>query len=166
MEQTYMAKAITDILPDLQRYALKLTVNRVSADDLVQDSILKALDNADKYVRQENFKGWMYTIMYNIFVNNYRRSQHEILLFDSDFTDHICQTKLAREEWMVNAHDREFIYRVISNLPEKIKKPFVLYAIGLKYTEIAERLRLPMGTIKSRLHFARKKLQDDLREFS
>lgn len=166
MEQTYMTKAIIEIHPDLQRFAFKLTANRVSADDLVQDSILKALNNADRYVRQENFKGWMYTIMYNIFVNNYRRSQREILFFDSDFTDYINQAQIVQEELIGNAYDRELMYKMINNLPEKMKKPFVLSVIGLKYTEIAERLRLPMGTIKSRLHFARKKLQDDLREFS
>lgn len=162
MEQTYMTKAIIEIYPDLQRFAFKLTANRVSADNLVQNSILKALNNADRYVRQENFKGWMYTIMYNIFVNNYRRSQREILLFDSDFTDYINQVQIVQEELIGNAYDRELMYKMVNNLPEKIKKPFELSVIGLKYTEIDE--RLPMGTIKSRLHFARKKLQDDLRE--
>ena len=166
MEQIYMTKAIIEIHPELQKFALKLTANRDSANDLVQDSILKALDNADRYVRQDNFKGWMYTIMHNIFVNNYWRSQRENQLYNDDYIDYINQTQIVRDEWNGNTYDRKIIYKVINNLPDDMKKPFKLSVLGLKYREIAVKLGLPMGTIKSRLHFARKKLQDDLSEFS
>lgn len=161
-----MTKAIIEIHPELQKFALKLTANRDSANDLVQDSILKALDNADRYVRQDNFKGWMYTIMHNIFVNNYWRSQRENQLYNDDYIDYINQTQIVRDEWNGNTYDRKIIYKVINNLPDDMKKPFKLSVLGLKYREIAVKLGLPMGTIKSRLHFARKKLQDDLSEFS
>ena len=164
MEQTYMIRAIIEMHPDLQKFALKLTANLDSANDLVQDSILKALDNTDRYVRQDNLKGWLYTIMRNVFVNNYRRSQREPLFFDYDFTD--CHALAVQEDWGGNIYDRKFIYKVINDLPENMKQPFVLFIFGLKYREIAEKLDLPIGIIKKRLHFARKKLQDELKEFS
>ena len=166
MEQTYMTKAIIEIHPELHRFALKLTANQDAANDLVQDSILKALDNADSYVRHDNFKGWMYTIMHNIFVNNYWRTKRELYIFDAGFEEYFNQTQTVREERTVNAHDREFMYKVINDLPDNMKKPFILSVFGLKYKEIAEKLDLPIGTIKSRLHFAKKKLQVDLKEFS
>lgn len=96
MEQTYMIRAIIEMHPDLQKFALKLTANRDLANDLVQDSILKALDNMDRYVRQDNLKGWLYTIMRNVFVNNYRRSQREPLFFGYDFTE--CHALAVQED--------------------------------------------------------------------
>ena len=140
-------------------FAFKLTANQDSANDLVQDSILKALDNTQKFIRQENFKGWMYTIMRNLFINNYRRSVRELNFLDSNFTDY-AQIQVAKDDdKFEETYDLKLLYRIINKLPDDTKQPF-------KYKEIAEKMDLPIGTIKSRLHFARKKLQKDLRDFS
>lgn len=87
MENSKIINKIVAMQPELMSFAFKLTANQDSANDLVQDSILKALDNTQKFIRQENFKGWMYTIMRNLFINNYRRSVRELNFLDSNFTN-------------------------------------------------------------------------------
>lgn len=162
MEHAYMTKLIMEIHPELLRFALKLTASQDSANDLVQDTILKALSNADRYVHEGNFKGWMCTIMYNIFANNYRRSLREPEFVHSDITDYIYQTQIVKDEWSETTFDMDLMYQVINNLPDNMKKPFKLYVFGFRYREIADKLNLPLGTIKKRLYDARKKLQNDL----
>ena len=117
-------------------------------------------------IRQENFKGWMYTIMRNLFINNYRRSVRELNFLDSNFTDY-AQIQVAKDDdKFEETYDLKLLYRIINKLPDDTKQPFMMFVSGLKYKEIAEKMDLPIGTIKSRLHFARKKLQKDLRDFS
>lgn len=165
MEKTNFTNKIVAMQPELQSFALKLTEDQESANDLVQDCILKALDNAHRFIHPDNFKGWMYTIMRNLFINNYRRSTRELSLIDPNFTDYAL-TQIAKEERFEETYDLKLMYKKINKLPEDTKKPFMMFVAGLKYKEIAEKLDLPIGTIKSRLHFARKKLQKDLKDFS
>ena len=166
MENSKIINKIVAMQPELMSFAFKLTANQDSANDLVQDSILKALDNTQKFIRQENFKGWMYTIMRNLFINNYRRSVRELNFLDSNFTDY-AQIQVAKDDdKFEETYDLKLLYRIINKLPDDTKQPFMMFVSGLKYKEIAEKMDLPIGTIKSRLHFARKKLQRDLRDFS
>ena len=166
MENSKIINKIVAMQPELMSFAFKLTANQDSANDLVQDSILKALDNTQKFIRQENFKGWMYTIMRNLFINNYRRSVRELNFLDSNFTDY-AQIQVAKDDdKFEETYDLKLLYRIINKLPDDTKQPFMTFVSGLKYKEIAEKMDLPIGTIKSRLHFARKKLQKDLRDFS
>ena len=72
MNSVTFTKALVGIQDDLLRFAYKLTADREDANDLLQETSLKALDNEDKYTPETNFKGWVYTIMRNIFINNYR----------------------------------------------------------------------------------------------
>ena len=81
---------------ELRHFAFKLTANQDSANDLVQDCMLKALDNKEKFVHAQNFKGWMYTIMRNLFINNYRRALRETAMIDDDYT--ISQQSLIGSE--------------------------------------------------------------------
>ena len=86
MEKMNITHKIVAMQPELEHFAYKLTADRESANDLVQDCLLKALDNKEKFVHTQNFKGWMYTIMRNIFINNYRKS---LLFFFSNYR--ICK---------------------------------------------------------------------------
>lgn len=166
MENSNLTNKIVAMQPELKRFAFKLTANQDSANDLVQDSILKALDNTQKFIHQENFKGWMYTIMRNLFINNYRRSIRELNFLDSNFSDY-TQIQMAKDDDnFEEIYDLKLLYKTINKLPDETKQPFMMFASGLKYKEIAEKMNLPIGTIKSRLHFARKKLQKDLKDFS
>ena len=139
-------------------------MDKDAANDLVQDCILKVLENKNKYVYRDNFKGWVFTIMRNIFINNYRHSLRELSLFNANLTDE-CLMNVRNEEPYENMYDSKLIYGAIDKLPGKIREPFNLFMDGLKYREIAERCKLPLGTIKSRLHFARKMLQEELSDF-
>ena len=159
-------KDLLAVQEELLRFAYKLTADREEANDLLQETSLKALDNEDKYEPDTNFKGWMYTIMRNLFINNYRRSVRELNFLDSNFTDY-AQIQVAKDDdKFEETYDLKLLYRIINKLPDDTKQPFMMFVSGLKYKEIAEKMDLPIGTIKSRLHFARKKLQKDLRDFS
>ena len=156
MEKVDFTQGILAIQPDLHRFAYKLTADRESANDLVQDCLLQALD-----------KGWMYTLMRNIFVNNYRRTVREMNLIDDSYS--INQQHLIEDEDADRfefTYDMKQLYRVIHSIPEEMKVPFQMFVAGFKYREIAEKLGLPMGTVKSRLFFIRKRLKEELKDFS
>ena len=139
MENSKIINKIVAMQPELMSFAFKLTANQDSANDLVQDSILKALDNTQKFIRQENFKGWMYTIMRNLFINNYRRSVRELNFLDSNFTDY-AQIQVAKDDdKFEETYDLKLLYRIINKLPDDTKQPFMMFVSGLKYKEIAEK---------------------------
>ena len=77
MKSLSFRKDLIGVQDELLRFAYKLTTDREEANDLLQETSLKALDNEDKYTPDTNFKGWMYTIMRNIFINNYRKVRSE-----------------------------------------------------------------------------------------
>ena len=165
MEKVKFTNKIVAMQPELQSFALKLTQDQDSANDLVQDCILKAFDNAHKFIHAENFKGWMYTIMRNLFINNYRRSVRELSFIDAGFAEY-APNQVAHDERFEEIYDLKLLHKTIKELPEDIRKPFMMFVAGMKYKEIAEKMDLPIGTIKSRMFFARKRLKNDLKDFS
>ena len=161
-----LTSKIVGMESELRHFALKLTADQDSANDLVQDCMLKALDNKEKFVHAQNFKGWMYTIMRNLFINNYRRVTREMSMMDDSYS--IGRQNLLEVEdgeRFEYAYDLKELHKVINAVPESMRKPFFLYVAGFKYNEIAEKMGLPIGTIKSRLFFVRKRLQKELKEF-
>ncbi len=145
---------------NLLNFAYMLTSNRDDAYDLLQDTTLKALDNSDKYVDNTNFKGWVFTIMRNIFINNYRRVARAATVIDqteNSFLLNLSQDSgLETPEGSYGAHE---ITQYINKFPDEYRIPFSMHVAGYKYNEIAEKMNLPLGTVKSRIFFARKKLQ-------
>lgn len=167
MEKVEFTQGILAIEQDLRRFAYKLTSDRDSANDLVQDCVLHALDNREKFTYTKNLKGWMYTLMRNIFVNNYRRTIREMNLIDDTYT--LGQQNMIEDEdseRFASTYDIKLLYRVIHSIPDDMKIPFQMFVAGFKYREIAEKLGLPMGTVKSRLFFIRKRLKEELKDFS
>ncbi|MBO5250385.1 MAG: RNA polymerase sigma factor [Bacteroidaceae bacterium] len=151
---------------ELHRFALKLTADKEEADDLLQETSLKALDNEDKYTPDTNFKGWMYTIMRNIFINNYRKTVRDQTFVDQ--TDNLYHLNLPQDSGFESTegnYDLKEIRRIVNSLPKEYRVPFSMYVSGFKYREIAERLGLPIGTVKSRIFFTRQRLQKDLKDF-
>ncbi len=150
----------------LKPFAINLTRDTEAANDLYQDTLYKALANHDKYHSGTNIKAWLYTIMRNIFINNYRRKVKQKTIFDkspNDFLINQGQATVANEA-EGNLKMKE-IQQAIKNLPEIFKTPFLLYFEGYKYNEIADVLHEPLGTIKSRIHFARKLLKEQLSRY-
>ena len=150
----------------LKPFAMTLTRDTESAKDLLQETLYRALANKEKYNPGTNIKAWMYTIMRNIFINNYRRSVKQNTIFDNTPNDHLLDhnqfTTVNAAETNLSLKD---IHAAVHHLPEIFRNPFQLYFEGYKYHEIAEILAEPLGTIKSRIHFARKLLKQQLNRF-
>ena len=159
-------KDLLAVQEELLRFAYKLTADKEEANDLLQETSLKALDNEDKYEPETNFKGWMYTIMRNIFINNYRKIVREQTFVDQ--TDNLYHLNMPQDSGFAStegAYDLKEMHRIVNSLPRDYKVPFSMHVSGFKYREIADRLRLPLGTVKSRIFFTRQKLQEELRDF-
>lgn len=157
---------LVNIQSELLRFAYKLTANREEANDLLQETSLKALDNEDKYIPDTNFKGWMYTIMRNIFINNYRKVIRDQTFVDQ--TDNLYHLNLPQDsgfDTTEGAYDLKEIHRIVNALPKEYKLPFAMHMSGFKYREIADKLNLPLGTVKSRIFFTRQRLQEQLKDF-
>lgn len=151
---------------ELYRFAMKLTADNEEANDLLQETSLKALDNEEKYTPDTNFKGWMYTIMRNIFINNYRKTVRDQTFVDQ--TENLYHLNLPQDSGFESTegnYDLKEIRRIVNSLPKEYRVPFSMYVSGFKYREIAERLGLPIGTVKSRIYFTRQRLQKDLKDF-
>lgn len=151
---------LMNLQANLLNFAYMLTSNRDDAYDLLQDTTLKALDNEDKYAKNTNFKGRVFTIMRNIFINNYRRAGRAATVVDT--TENLYHLNLCQEsgiETPEGAYGVNEISAAIDEIADEYRIPFVMHVQGYKYNEIAEHMNLPLGTVKSRIFFARKKLQ-------
>lgn len=148
----------------LYYYALSLTANQDSAADLVQETFLKALNFQSKFKQETNFKAWVYTIMKNTFINNYRKKVKNRMMMESSTNDYLLSIAKNKVFAAPDAQqEMKEIYKAIELLPENIRTPFVLFQKGYKYTEICDILGLPMGTVKSRIFLSRKKLENQFR---
>jgi len=159
-------KKLLNLQENMMNFALTLTANRDDAQDLLQDTTLKVLDNQDKYVDNVNFKGWVLTVMRNIFINNYHKVVRTQTMVDQSAD--IYNLDLVNDSGF-DSPDGSYqlgeINQAIDNLEEELRIPFSLYLSGFKYQEIADQLELPLGTIKSRIFFARRELQEKLNAY-
>ncbi len=150
----------------LKPFAINLTRDTEAANDLYQETLYKALANKEKYNVGTNIKAWLFTIMRNIFINDYRRKAKQKTIFDSTPNDYLINLKQATVSNVAESDLRiKEIKKAIQELPEIFKTPFLLYFDGYKYNEIAEVLYEPLGTIKSRIHFARKLLKEQISRY-
>lgn len=151
---------------NLLNFAYQLTTSRETAQDLVQDTTLKVLDNESKYVDNVNFKGWVFTIMRNIFINNYRRQVRSATVVDT--TEDLYHLNLSQESGFSTPEGSfaaKEISQAIKDFTDEYRVPFSMYIAGYKYSEIADKMGLPLGTVKSRIFFARKRLQALLKDY-
>jgi RNA polymerase sigma-70 factor (ECF subfamily) len=147
----------------LRPFAFTLTRDNEAAKDLVQETLFRALANKEKYHIGTNIKAWMYTIMRKNFINNYRRKSKQQTIFDNSTNDFFLDTNqgAVSNEAIAKINMKE-VQEAIHQLPEIFRNPFLLYFDGYKYHEIADMLHEPLGTIKSRIHFARKLLKSQI----
>lgn len=150
----------------LKPFAFTLTRDNESAKDLMQETMYRALANREKYNVGTNIKAWMYTIMRNIFINNYRKKSRQNTIFDNTVNDFLLDynQNAVSNVAEINLSLKD-IQASVEKLPDIFKHPFVMYYEGYKYNEIAENLQEPLGTIKSRIHFARKLLKEQIRRY-
>jgi len=150
----------------LKPFAIKLTRDNEVAKDLLQETMYRAIANKEKYNVGTNIKAWLYTIMRNIFINNYRRKTKQNTIFDSTPNEFLLNyNQVTATNAAEGALKMKDIQIAIHRLPAIFRNPFMLYFEGYKYHEIAEILNEPLGTIKSRIHFARKLLKEQLTRF-
>ena len=146
--------------------ALKFTHNHNDANDLIQDTILKALRNRTKFKTGTNIKAWLYIIMKNTFISNYHKVDKRNTLvdpIDEGYCFNVSST-ISQNLGASNIASQE-INRAINNLDKTFRVPFMMHYEGFKYNEIAEHLNIPMGTVKNRIHVARKNLMESLVEY-
>lgn len=144
----------------LRPFAITLTRDNEAAQDLFQETMYRAIANREKYNVGTNIKAWLYTIMRNIFINNYRRKAKQNTIFDHTTNDFLLDYNQVTTANAAEANLKmKEIHGYIHKLPEIFRNPFLLYFDGFKYHEIADMLGEPLGTIKSRIHFARKLLK-------
>ena len=150
----------------LKPFAINLTRDTEAANDLYQETLYKALANREKYNAGTNIRAWLFTIMRNIFINNYRRKTKQRVIFDSSPNEYLLNHSSVT---VANAAESGLrmkeINSSIQQLPEIFRTPFLLYFEGYKYQEISEALGEPLGTIKSRIHFARKLLKEQISRY-
>lgn len=160
-------KDLINIQFNLLNFAYRLTSDHDAAEDLLQDTTLKALNNEEKFTSDINFKGWIFTIMRNIFINGYRQSVRQSTLIDQ--TDDLYQINSSQESALPSPEGTYAVKEIndaLASLNKEFRIPFNLHLAGYKYDEIAARLQLPVGTVKSRIFFTRKRLQELLSAYA
>jgi RNA polymerase sigma-70 factor, ECF subfamily len=159
-------------LDALYRVALRLTGNPADADDLVQETILKAYRAWHQYQQGTNAKGWLLTILRHAFINEYRRRTRHPETVDLDAIEPFAVLDDDRQDddpqgqFFDRIVDDE-VLRAIDELPEQFREAVVLSDVeGMSYDEVARILDVPIGTVKSRLFRARRLLQAKLYEYA
>lgn len=163
MEKKFFQDSLQQVEHKLFGFAMKLTKNEQGANDLFQETVYKAYANIDKFRKGSNFKAWITTIMYNTYVNQYRkrkrRKQVEAPVEDfsyaleSEVYDQTADGKIMEDD----------LKEILNGLSGTYKKPLKMYVDGYKYKEISSRLDIPMGTVKSRINYARTILKEKIR---
>ena len=160
-----MESELLNIYDELFKYACSLTLDYDKAEDLVQDTAVKILDNQDKYVYDVNFKGWAYKIMRNKYLNNRLREVRICSLIDNNESYYLE----LPDESGIDAPDKNYtikeIKRTLRTLPQEYYIPLVLHMAGHKYHEISEKLNIPLGSVKSRIFIARNRLRVLLKDY-
>ncbi len=160
MSTIEFTKKFTDLKSPLNAFAYNLTKNQEDAKDLYQETAFRAISNKEKFRPGTNFKAWSFTIMKNIFINNYRKKMKKNTIIDTTDNMYFINSGATMIE---NDAGRNILMDelngMIESLDDSIKTPFMMHYTGFKYQEIADKLALPLGTVKSRIFFARKALK-------
>lgn len=150
---------------EMYQWAYRLTRNYDDAQDLLQSTLLCALKSVGMYTEENNISGWLYTIMRNIFFNTTRHSGRCCCMEKDDIERMMQLGENALNDNAEIAFDMSDIQRAIDTLDRPYKIPMSLYLSGYKYQEIAEKMGIPLGTVKSRIHASRVQLQETLKDF-
>jgi RNA polymerase sigma-70 factor (ECF subfamily) len=151
----------------LKPIAIRLTRDAQEAEDLLQETVLKAYTNREKFTEGTNLKAWLYTIMKNTFITNYQRMVRRNTFIDtSDNLHYIHSNNNITENLAYSNFALKDIKKAIGNLEDTYRIPFMMHFRGFKYYEIAEKLNIPIGTVKNRIHIARQELKKRLKKYA
>jgi RNA polymerase sigma-70 factor (ECF subfamily) len=161
MSTTDFDQQLASLSGPLHTFAYKLTKNSEEAKDLYQETAFRAISNVDKFIPGTNLKAWLLTIMKNIFINNYRKNAKTRTIIDTTENLHYINSGSAA---IHNAAESNIMMDeltgMVDSLDDSLRIPFEMHYLGHKYQEIADTLGLPLGTVKSRIFFARKELKE------
>jgi len=147
----------------LNAFAYKLTQDKERAKDLYQETTFRALTYKDKFRPGTNFKAWVFTIMKNLFINDYRKKMRANVIMDSTDNNYYIN---SGKHVIANKGDSNIMMdeltKIIGKLDESLRIPFLMHYEGFKYQEIADKFNLPIGTVKSKIFFARKELKHQI----
>lgn len=141
----------------LKPHALKYTRDEDDAKDLIQDTLLRALINYEKFRDDTNIRGWLFIIMRNLFVNKYRKDRIKTTSIDTDEAIQLPSYITADSHLNIAQ-----VYEALGKLPRQHQTPLLMHIEGFKYEEINQKLSSPIGTVKNRIHLARKRLKGSL----
>lgn len=151
----------------LESFAMKFTRDVEDANDLVQDTIVKAIRYHAQYQPGTNLRAWLFTIMRNTFINDYRKQSRKVSLIDT--SEELSSFQLRKSADRNNGEGKfmlEDINKALEKLLPEHRIPFLRYFEGFKYQEIADELNIPIGTVKTRIFMARQMLKHQLKMYS
>ncbi|MDX2196861.1 MAG: RNA polymerase sigma factor [Cytophagales bacterium] len=155
--------SIVTISKSLKPFAMRLTRDLDDAKDLLQETLIKAFTYRDKFSEGTNLKAWMYVIMKNTFITNYQKILKKNTFIDTTNSFFYLNSPLySTNNTAITNFAFDDINKALTLLQDEYKVPFIMYYNGYKYFEIAEKLNIPIGTVKNRIHIARKELKDML----
>lgn len=167
MTTAEFSSSLAEMSGSLKPFALKLTKDGEEANDLLQETMLKAYTNRDKFADGTNLKAWLYTIMKNTFITNYQRLMRRNTFIDTtDNLHYLNSNNNVTYNLAFSTFAMRDIEYAVDHLDEAYRQPFVMHYRGFKYHEIAQRLSIPIGTVKNRIHIARKELKDQLKVYA
>lgn len=165
MRQLDFTKKLLSLENSLNYFALSLTRDAENAKDLVQETFFKAIQYQDKYTSDNNIKAWVFTILRNTYLNQITKLSSKNTINDESEDEYLLKNTMCQEETAEADINLKDIISAISNLNEEYRIPFQMFVQGYKYKEISKEINLPMGTVKSRIFFARKHLMENLQDF-
>jgi RNA polymerase sigma-70 factor (ECF subfamily) len=167
MTVTEFTYNIGKVSKSLRPFALRLTRDSEDANDLLQETLMKAFNNRDKFTSGTNLKAWLYTIMKNTFITNYQRLVRRNTFIDTTENAHyINSMEHATQNLAETSFTMYDIQQALAQIDETYRTPFVMYFKGYKYHEISQNLDIPIGTVKNRIHIARKELKTLLKNYA
>jgi RNA polymerase sigma factor (sigma-70 family) len=163
MKASQFDQQIATLRPALRGFSHHFTRDREESLDLVQDTLLKALTYRNNFRADINLKGWLFTIMRNTYINSYRKTKRERTLKDNTKELHYLNVE-DTHTFNRPAESLEFkeMWRSVNAVKNELLIPFKMHTTGYKYHEIAEYLKVPIGTVKNRIFHARKEIQKTL----
>ena len=165
MTEREFNRRLEGLIDHLSSLAKKFTPDHDDAKDLIQETLLKALRHREKFTRDENLGGWLYYIMKNTFINQYRKKTREGTYLD--LSENLFQLNTTDPHTFRNP-ESEMVYRDIIRHSARVESilliPLKMYFMGFKYHEIADKLGVPVGTIKNRIFHARRQMKAIIQE--
>jgi RNA polymerase sigma-70 factor (ECF subfamily) len=167
MKAANLTQEILSLRPTLRLFTYRFTHDREESQDLLQDTMLKALTYKHKYTADTNLKGWLFTIMRNTFINNYRKAQRSKTIRDNTDNSRFLNIEDTHTfHSPASTYEYTDIWKNVNEVKDEFSIPFKMHISGYKYEEIAEHLQLPIGTVKNRIFHARKEIQKKLKGYS